>query len=168
MCPISRKRGDQGETGLQDGTRVLKNDPLIEANGMIDECSSILGIVRCFNDDKRIDALLEQFQNTLFSAGADLIKTEAKPLISTPDIQTLEHLICEWEEELPPLKNFILPGGGKVAAHLHLARTTVRKAERRLVTLQETRAINPFLLAYFNRLSEVLFVLARYTALPSK
>jgi cob(I)alamin adenosyltransferase len=160
MVKIFTKTGDQGETGRFDGTRLPKNDPLIEVNGAIDECNSTLGVARSFNNDEQIDAILKQFQNTLLVAGTD----PANTTISDADIRALEDLIDELDAELPPLKNFILPAGGKVSAHLHLARTASRKVERRLVTLRETAETNPALLAYFNRLSDTLFVLARHAA----
>ncbi len=160
MGRIYTKTGDQGETGRLDGTRIPKNDPQIEVDGAIDECNSVLGIVRSFNGDERLDGILEQFQKTLLVAGAD----PANPAISDADIRALEDLIDELEAKLPPLKNFILPAGGKVSSHLHLARTAARKVERRLVTLRETMEVNKTLLAYFNRLSDTLFVLARHAA----
>ncbi len=160
MGRIYTKTGDQGETGRLDGTRIPKNDPQIEVDGAIDECNSVLGIVRSFNGDERLDGILEQFQKTLLVAGAD----PANPAISDADIRALEDLIDELEAKLPPLKNFILPAGGKVSSHLHLARTAARKVERRLVTLRETMEVSKTLLAYFNRLSDTLFVLARHAA----
>ncbi len=167
MAKIFTKTGDKGETGLFDGTRVPKNDPLIEVNGAIDECNSVIGVARSFNDDKRIDSTLKHFQSLLLVAGSEVIHVGQEgrlPLIAEADIQALEDLIDELEAELPPLTNFILPAGGKVSAHLHLARTMSRKVERRLVALQETVEINKTLLAYFNRLSDTLFVLARHAA----
>ena len=161
MGRIYTKTGDQGETGRLDGTRVPKNDPLIEVNGAIDECNSTLGVARSFLADKRLDNILEQFQKTLLIASAEPTNTA----ISNTDIRALEDLIDGLEAELPPLKTFILPAGGKVSAHLHLARTAARKVERRLVTLRETTETNPILPAYFNRLSDALFVLARHAAL---
>ncbi len=161
MGRIYTKTGDQGLTGRLDGTRVPKNDPLIEVNGAIDECNSTLGIARSFNGDERLDGILEQFQKTLLVVGSEPENTA----ISDADIRALENLIDELDAKLPPLTSFILPAGGKVSAHLHLARTLARKVERRLVALQETTATNPILLAYFNRLSDALFVLARRAAL---
>ena len=164
MAKIFTKTGDKGETGLPDGMRVPKNDPLIEVNGAIDECNSLIGVVRSFNDDERIDGILRHFQSLLLVAGSEVSKTGQQNRIADADIQALEDLINDLEAEMPPLKNFILPAGGKVSAHLHLVRTVSRKVERRLVTLQETVEINKTLLAYFNRLSDALFVLARHAA----
>jgi len=167
MARIFTKTGDRGETGQFDGTRVPKNDPLIEVNGTIDECNSILGVVRSFNDDARLDGILKHFQSLLVVAGSEVTNVENDsrlPFINEADIQALENLIDELEQEIPPLKNLILPAGGKIPAHLHLARTASRKVERRLVTLQETAEVNQTLPAYFNRLSDTLFVLARHAA----
>jgi len=167
MAKIFTKTGDKGETGLPGGTRVPKNDPLIEVNGAIDECNSVIGVARSFNADERIDSILKHFQCLLLVAGSEVIHVGREgrlPLIAEADIQALEDLIDELEAELPPLTNFILPAGGKVSAHLHLARTVSRKVERRLVALRETVEINKTLLAYFNRLSDTLFVLARHAA----
>ena len=167
MPKIFTKTGDKGETGRFDGTRVPKNDPLIEVNGTIDECNSMIGVARSFNDDPRLDDILKQFQSLLIVSGSEVTNVENDdrlPFITDADIQALEDLIDELEEEILPLTHFILPAGGKVSAHLHLARTASRKVERRLVTLQETMDVNKTLLAYFNRLSDTLFVLARYAA----
>jgi len=167
MPKIFTKTGDKGETGRFDGARVPKNDPLIEVNGTIDECNSLIGAARSFNEDERIDGILKPFQSLLIVAGSEVtnVGNEARlPFITDTNIQELEDLIDELEAEMPALKNFILPAGGKVSAHLHLARTASRKVERRLVTLQETAEINKTLLAYFNRLSDTLFVLARFAA----
>jgi len=167
MPKIFTKTGDKGETGRFDGTRVPKNDPLIEVNGTIDECNTLIGAARSFNKDERLDGILKPFQSLLIVAGSEVtnVANDARlPVITESDIQALEDLIDALEAEMPPLKNFILPAGGKVSAHLHLARTASRKVERRLVTLQEAVEINKTLLAYFNRLSDTLFVLARYAA----
>ena len=164
MARIFTKTGDGGETGRFDGTRVPKDDPLIEVNGVIDECNSAIGVARSFNGDERLDGILKPFQHLLLAAGAEVANAGRREFITDSDIQALEALIDELERELPPLKNLILPAGGKVSAHLHLARTASRKVERRLVALQETVEINKTLLAYFNRLSDTLFVLARLAA----
>lgn len=167
MVKIFTKTGDKGETGRFDGTRVPKNDPLIEVNGTIDECNSLIGAARSFNDHERLDALLKPIQSLLIVAGSEITNVgndTRLPFVTESDTQALEDLIDELEAEMPPLKNFILPAGGTVSAHLHLARTASRKVERRLVTLNDSIAVNKTLLAYFNRLSDTLFVLARYAA----
>ena len=167
MSKIFTKTGDKGETGRYSGSRVPKNDPQIEVNGAIDECNSILGVARSFNEDEQLDSILKQFQSLLLVSGTEVTNVEQDerlPFITEKNIEELEDLIVELESDLPPLTQFILPAGGKVSAHLHLARTASRKVERRLVTLRESTEINPTLLAYFNRLSDTLFVLARYAS----
>jgi cob(I)alamin adenosyltransferase len=167
VVKIFTKTGDKGETGRFDGTRVPKNDPLIEVNGTIDECNSIIGIARSFNLDERLDGILKEFQSLLIVSGSEVTNVEHDerlPFITDKNIKALEDLIDELEIGIPPLTNFILPAGSQVSAHLHLARTASRKVERRLVTLQETMDVNKTLLAYFNRLSDTLFVLARHAA----
>ena len=155
MAKIFTKTGDQGETCRLDGKRAPKNDPLVELYGTLDECNSILGIARSFNTDAQLDLPLKQLQNLLLVP---------LPKLGTADVQTLEKLIDQREAQLPKLGNFILPAGGTVSAHLHLARTTARKAERRLATLRETEEVNPVASAWLNRLSDALFVLARTAA----
>ncbi len=167
MPKIFTKTGDKGETGRLDGTRVPKNDPVIEVNGTIDECNSLIGVARSFVNDEPLDAILKDFQSQLIVAGAEVTNAGSStrvPIITEADIQSLEELIDELEKGLPKLTNFILPAGGKASAHLHLARTASRKVERRLVALRKTIEVNPVLLAYFNRLSDTLFVLARHAA----
>jgi cob(I)alamin adenosyltransferase len=167
MPKIFTKTGDKGETGRFDGTRVPKNDPLIEVNGTIDECNTLIGVARSFNGDGPLDAILRNLQSQLIVAGSEVANTgndERLPFITDDDIQAMEDLIDDVEEELEPLTHFILPAGGKASAHLHLARTASRKVERRLVYLRDSMEINEVLPAYFNRLSDTLFVLARHAA----
>jgi cob(I)alamin adenosyltransferase len=167
MVKIFTKTGDKGETGRFDGTRVPKNDPLIEVNGTIDECNTLIGVARSFNDDAPLDTVLKEIQCLLIVAGSEVTNVGRDgrlPTLTETDIQALEDLIDELEEGLEPLKNFILPAGGKASAHLHLARTASRKVERRLVSLRDSMEVNTIQLAYFNRLSDALFVLARHAA----
>ncbi len=167
MPKIFTKTGDKGETGRFDGTRVPKNDPLIEVNGTIDECNSLIGLARSYVEDAGLNAILRNFQSQLIVAGSEITnvnKDDRLPFITGDEITDMENLIDEIEEKLEPLRHFILPAGGKASGHLHLARTASRKVERRLVALRETTDVNPVLLAYFNRLSDTLFVLARYAA----
>jgi cob(I)alamin adenosyltransferase len=167
MPKIFTKTGDKGETGRFDGTRVPKNDPQMEVQGSIDECNSALGLARSYIEDEQLDSILKKFQSLLLVAGSDVTNVshdERLPFITDGNITALEELIDDVEEELEPLTNFILPAGGKASAHLHVARAASRKVERRLVTLRETTEVNKTLLAYFNRLSDTLFVLARYAA----
>jgi len=167
MPKIFTKTGDKGETGRFDGTRVPKNDPQMEVQGSIDECNSAIGLARAYITDEQLNSILRNFQSLLLVAGSEVTNVSHDnrlPFISEGNITQLEELIDDVEEELEPLTNFILPAGGKAAAHLHVARAASRKVERRLVTLRESTDVNPTLLAYFNRLSDTLFVLARYAS----
>lgn len=164
---IYTKQGDEGNTGLFDGTRVPKNDLRVEAYGQVDELNSVLGltIVDCKHGPLR--DLLSRLQHQLLDLGADL----ATPLesansgkirrVNDADVAYLEREIDAATEALPPLKRFILPGGGVTAARLHLARTVCRRAERALVTLMAAEKVAPATLIYLNRLSDLLFTLAR-------
>lgn len=167
MPKIFTKTGDKGETGRFDGTRVPKNDPQMEVQGSIDECNSAIGLARAYVSDDQLNAILKQFQSLLLVAGSEITNVSNDkhlPFITDGNITQMEELIDDVEEELEPLTNFILPAGGKAAGHLHVARAASRKVERRLVTLRKTSDVNPVLLAYFNRLSDTLFVLARYAS----
>ena len=167
MPKIFTKTGDKGETGRFDGTRVPKNDPQMEVQGSIDECNSAIGLARAYIEDAALKSILKNFQSLLLVAGSEVTNVkqdERLPFITDGNITALEELIDEVEEKLEPLTHFILPAGGKASAHLHVARAASRKVERRLVALRETTEVNKTLLAYFNRLSDTLFVLARYAA----
>ncbi len=163
---IYTKTGDAGETGLYGGPRVFKDDLRIEAYGSIDELNAILGEVRASAPPEAIDAVLERLQHDLFVVGAQLASPKPAtkgPRIGAEQIAELERFIDQFEEQLPPLKNFILPGGTVAASRLHVARTVCRRAERRLVTFHRSSSdsVTPELLAYVNRLADLLFVLAR-------
>ena len=164
---IYTKTGDDGQTGLFGGPRVSKDDPRIEAYGSIDELNAALGLARCEPLPPEIDAILARVQNELFDLGAELATPDPQAYnlatLGPPHIGSLEAAIDRHETGLPPLKQFVLPGGTRGAALLHLARTICRRAERRLVTLMETSAqpIGPHGLVYINRLGDLLFVLAR-------
>ncbi len=167
MPKIFTKTGDKGETGRFDGTRVPKNDPQMEVQGAIDECNSAIGLARAYISNEQLNGMLKKFQSLLLVAGSEVTnvsRDDRLPFITEENITRMEELIDQTEEQLEPLTHFILPAGGKAAAHLHVARAASRKVERRLVTLRETTAVNPTLLAYFNRLSDTLFVLARYAS----
>ena len=167
MPKIFTKTGDKGETGRFDGTRVPKNDPQMEVQGSIDECNSAIGLARAYVEDEQLNSILKHYQSLLLVAGSEVTnvgRDDRLPFITNENITRMEDLIDDVEEELTPLTNFILPAGGKAAAHLHVARAASRKVERRLVTLRESMDVNPLLLAYFNRLSDTLFVLARYAS----
>jgi cob(I)alamin adenosyltransferase len=167
MPKIFTKTGDKGETGRFDGTRIPKNDPQMEAQGAIDECNSAIGVARAHVENGELDAILKNFQSQLLVAGSEITNVthdKRLPYISDLEIKAMEDLIDALEEGLEPLTNFILPAGGKASAHLHVARGISRKVERRLVSLRDSAEVNPTLLAYFNRLSDTLFVLARHAA----
>jgi cob(I)alamin adenosyltransferase len=164
---IYTKTGDTGETGLFAGPRVRKDDPRIEAYGTVDELNTILGLARCESLPAEIDSFLAGVQNELFDLGAELAtpdpKTRGTNLISNTQVTALEKAIDRFEANLPILKTFILPGGSRGAAWLHLARTVCRRAERRVVTLMHGQGenVSGTILVYLNRLSDLLFVLAR-------
>lgn len=162
---IYTKTGDQGQTGLLGGRRVPKDDIRIEAYGTIDELSVALGLARTVGLPPSLIALILEVQNDLFLVGAELA-SPAGPDPSTGQIraehvQRLEAAIDEQEEGLEPLQQFILPGGTLAAGFLHQARTICRRAERRVVTLARQEEISPLIVTYLNRLSDLLFVLAR-------
>ncbi len=164
---IYTKTGDSGQTGLLGGLRVAKDAPRIEAYGTVDELNAAIGVARCQTPPDDIDRLLTQIQNTLFDLGAELATAGERhrelAKISDSHIETLETEVDRFEAGLEPLKQFILPGGTPLAAHLHLARTICRRAERRVVTLiaAENTELSPLIIVYLNRLSDLLFVLAR-------
>ncbi|MFZ4828039.1 MAG: cob(I)yrinic acid a,c-diamide adenosyltransferase [Phototrophicaceae bacterium] len=162
---IYTKTGDQGMTALFHGGRVSKTHPRVEAYGTVDELNSALGVARALQP--HADEWLHHIQVELFSLGADLatpLDAEASWLVRLPTQATdwLEERIDEMSATLPPLTNFILPGGCMVAAQLHVARTICRRAERLTVELSEAEPINPQAIIYLNRLSDFLFTLARY------
>jgi cob(I)alamin adenosyltransferase len=173
---IYTRTGDQGDTGLFGGQRVRKDDLRVEAYGTVDELNAALGAACAQTSDTEIASLLLHFQNDLFLLGADLATPENKDTqkgrgvikrVEPDRVALLETWIDRFEAELPPLKQFILPGGHPLAAQLHLCRVVCRRAERRCVTLARAEtdstghAINPEILRYLNRLSDLLFVLAR-------
>lgn len=161
---IYTRTGDTGETGLFGGARVKKNHLRVEVYGTIDEVNALLGVARASNLPAELERPLELMQADLFVIGAELAcdpdKLEKLPtdLISSAESTALERLIDETEAHLPQLKNFVLPAGSPAGAALHHARTVARRAERRLLDLEEVR---PEVLIYLNRLSDCLFVLAR-------
>ena len=164
---IYTKTGDLGDTGLFGGPRVRKDAPRIEAYGTVDELNSVLGLARAAGLDRDLDALVGQIQNELFALGAQLATPDPAAhntaLVGPREIAALEQAIDRLELGLEPLKQFILPGGTSAAAQLHFARTVCRRAERRLVTLkdQSPEPIAGDLVVYLNRLSDLLFVMAR-------
>lgn len=172
---IYTKTGDEGDTGLYGGPRVRKDHSRIEAFGAVDELNAVIGLARCEPieadvDGNTADALLARIQSELFDLGAELASPDPRrlgtKLITADHIGRLEAAIDACDARLPPLKEFILPGGVRAAALLHLARTVCRRAERRLVSLMaaepnDASPISTEALVYLNRLSDLLFVLAR-------
>jgi cob(I)alamin adenosyltransferase len=164
---IYTKTGDAGETALGDGTRLPKDALRIAAYGTIDEANAALGLVRLHTRDET-DAMLARVQNDLFDLGADLCVPEgtrlgAKALrIVDAQVERLEQEIDAMNEELKPLSSFVLPGGTPAAAHLHVARTIVRRAERLMVELSRSETVSAPALRYVNRLSDHLFVASRW------
>lgn len=164
---IYTKTGDDGTTSLFSGGRVPKHHLRVESYGTVDELNSVLGVVRSMQPSQTTDALLVTVQNHLFRLGADLatpMDAQAEWLvrISAEEIDWVEASIDTLSADLPALQNFILPGGVPAAAHLHVARTVCRRAERLVVALSETESINDPAMIYLNRLSDWLFTLARY------
>ncbi|WP_346912140.1 cob(I)yrinic acid a,c-diamide adenosyltransferase [uncultured Roseibium sp.] len=168
---IYTKTGDDGTTALGTGERRPKNDLRIEAYGTVDETNAIVGIVRLHTaasaDD--VDAILGRIQNDLFDLGADLATPETdedlgyEPLrLTDGQVGALEEAIDRLNADLQPLRSFVLPGGSPAAAHLHLARTVSRRAERLMVELQAREKINPCAIRYMNRLSDFFFVASRF------
>jgi cob(I)alamin adenosyltransferase len=164
---IYTKTGDTGETSLFDNTRVSKADPRVDAYGEVDEVNACLGAARAAGVDADLSALIESLQRDLFALGARLADPSAriaervtKATIGTVDVERLEGAIDRLEDGLPPLRRFILPGGSPAGSLLHLARTVCRRAERRVIGLGAD-AVEPIVVVYLNRLSDLLFVIAR-------
>lgn len=160
--------GDQGETSLFGGKRIPKDALRIEAYGTVDELNSALGVARAWKPPKEIDEILGRVQGELFILGADLATPEEKrsgnvQRLGQDQISDLERAIDSLDSRLEPLSTFIIPGGTHVAAQIHLARTICRRAERYVVRLSRQEKIDSHCIAYLNRLSDLLFVLARYT-----
>jgi cob(I)alamin adenosyltransferase len=164
---IYTKTGDSGETGLFGGPRVRKSDARVEAYGEVDELNAAIGAARALVEDPEIEAQLARIQEELFCVGAELATPHgAKARSAIPPVDPewtarLEAAMDGWEPELAPLTKFVLPGGTRTAAALHLARTVCRRAERRVVLLAAEAEVEPAVLAYLNRLSDFLFVAAR-------
>jgi len=163
ISKVYTRTGDGGQTSLVGGARVSKSGLRVDAYGEVDELNSALGVARAYLQDTEVDEILGVIQNDLFTLGADLASpTELKvPRISAALVKALEDHADRFLAELEPLKEFILPGGNRAGAMLHLARTIARRTERRVVALAATEAINAETIVYLNRLSDLLFVLAR-------
>ncbi len=167
------RTGDRGETGLFGGRRVRKDSPRVEAYGTIDELNAALGVVATKLRQRKLVATIQSIQNELFNIGAELAserpvrraKREAAAFVlDDAKVTALEALIDEYDAQVQPLRTFILPGGSEASALLHLARTICRRAERAVVTLAAKEPINDAVLAYLNRLCDLLFALARYVS----
>jgi cob(I)alamin adenosyltransferase len=184
LTKIYTRGGDKGRTSLGDGSRVAKHDLRVEAYGTVDEANAALGLAR-LHAEGEAEAMLARIQHDLFDLGADLCRPEAKPEAATAkkkgaaktanaarkpaplriveaQVTRLEREIDQMNAALQPLESFVLPGGSAAAAYLHLARTVARRAERLMTALAEKNPINPVAIKYINRLSDHLFVLARY------
>jgi cob(I)alamin adenosyltransferase len=166
LSKIYTRTGDDGTTGLGDGTRVAKDSARVSAYGTVDELNSAIGLVLAADVSERIREVLTQAQHDLFDLGGELC-IPGMAMIGDEDIERLESTLDEFNETLPALKDFILPGGGLAAAHCHLARTICRRAEREVVTLSHHDAVRGEAMRYLNRLSDLLFVLARVLARES-
>lgn len=160
---VYTRTGDQGQTSLVGGARVSKASLRVDAYGDVDELNCVIGVARARANDKEIDEVLGLIQNDLFTLGADLASPSEidVPRIDESFVTKLEGFADRFLAELEPLKEFILPGGPEAGAVLHLARTVARRAERRVVALSETGQLNPETIVYLNRLSDLLFILAR-------
>ena len=168
LSRIYTKSGDQGETGLGDGTRVAKDHPRVAAYGSVDELNSVIGLLLAAVPDVTEAGLLRDIQNELFDVGADLCVPQAagevagqKCRVRPEQVARLEQAIDRLNERLQPLTSFVLPGGSPAAAWCHFARTVCRRAEREVVALARDESLNPQVVVYLNRLSDFLFVLAR-------
>jgi len=174
---VYTRTGDRGETALVGGRRVPKDAPRIEAYGTIDELNALLGLARVFNAERLdegeghrwLDEVLRRLQNQLFDLGSELATPEDAVYegmyrVGEEDVKELERLIDRCQKDLAPLKSFVLPGGGRVGAFLHQARTVCRRAEREVLRLSRAEPVTEWPLRYVNRLSDLLFVLSRWVA----
>ncbi len=164
LTRIYTRGGDAGETSLGDGSRASKLDPRIGAFGTVDELNSSLGLVLAGDCPEPLRPQLERIQNELFDVGADLcvpLHVEGRLRVEQPMIDALEASCDRFNEDLPELRSFVLPGGTEAAARLHVARTICRRGERETLLASQQHDVNPLVLVYLNRLSDLLFILAR-------
>jgi cob(I)alamin adenosyltransferase len=173
---VYTRTGDGGKTRLAGGQPVWKDSLRVEAYGQVDELNAVLGVVRVLlaeerqtKDARRLETALRWMQNKLFDVGGILATVPGQvfrnmPCVTARDVTRLETLMDECQHELKPLKEFLLPGGGKISGFLHLARTVCRRAERVCVTLARKETVDPQLVTFLNRLSDALFVLSRWAA----
>jgi cob(I)alamin adenosyltransferase len=160
LSKITTRTGDDGSTGLGDGSRVQKNAPRIAAMGDVDELNSMLGLLLTEPLPDATRAALTRIQNELFDLGGEIC-IPGHTAMTAPHVEFLDGEISRLNADLPPLKEFVLPGGSRAAGVCHLARTVARRAERALVGLAQTDSVSPLALQYLNRLSDFLFILAR-------
>lgn len=164
LTKIYTRGGDAGETSLGDGSRISKLDARIAAYGTVDELNSVVGLALAADCPDEIGSVLGRIQNELFDLGADLsvpMEQDARLRVTQEQVDALEGDCDRFNTELPELKSFVLPGGSELAARLHVARTTCRRAEREALVASGFYAVNPVALVYLNRLSDLLFILAR-------
>lgn len=166
LSKIYTRTGDDGTTGLGDGSRTQKDSLRVEAYGTVDELNSALGVVIAGCDDEKICKVLLDVQHDLFDLGGELC-IPGTEMIGDPHIERLENELDELNADLPPLKDFILPGGSAAAAGAHLARTICRRSERRVIALARHEEVNEPAIRYLNRLSDLMFVIARTLARAS-
>ena len=166
LSKIYTRTGDDGTTGLGDGTRVAKDSARVNAYGTVDEANSSIGLLLAAELPDGVRELLTRIQHQLFDLGGELC-IPGHAAVFDADVDALEARLDHYNDDLPPLKDFILPGGGEAAARCHIARTVVRRAERDAVTLSRHDAVRPQAIRYLNRLSDLLFVLARVLARSS-
>jgi len=161
---IYTKSGDKGTTSLGSGDRLFKHHLRIHAIGEVDELNAFMGLVVHFTTEQSIKDLLQKIQNDLFDVGADLCMSDKKKIAITTDyVERLEKEIDHYNQYLQPLTSFVLPGGSATSPYLHATRTICRRAERAITEISQEDNINPYLLSYINRLSDLLFVLARFS-----
>lgn len=160
LSKITTRTGDAGETGLGDGARVAKDNPRIAALGDVDELNSVLGMVLAEDVPESFRLLISEVQHDLFDLGGEL-SIPGHRLLKAEQVQRLEKQLEAWNADLPPLKEFILPGGSRAAAAAHLARTVCRRAERSVVALHRKETVGEHARQYLNRLSDLLFVAGR-------
>jgi cob(I)alamin adenosyltransferase len=164
LTKIYTRGGDAGETSLGDGSRVSKLDPRIAAYGTVDETNAAIGVALAGACPDSIRAVLARVQNELFDLGADLsvpLEREERLRVTQEQVDALEHDCDRFNADLPELRSFVLPGGSEAAARLHVARTVCRRAERETLAASQSVSVSPMTLRYLNRLSDLLFVLAR-------
>ena len=165
MNKIYSRKGDKGTTDLFSGERVEKIDPRVEAYGTVDELNTILGVAKNYASEE-VKNIIQNIQIRLFYLTSELATSEKSKVIkmmNENEITELETLIDNLTNKIPPLENFVIPGGKGAGAYIHLTRTVCRRAERRIIAAGKVYQINPLIIKYFNRLSDLLFTLARYS-----